>query len=491
MNNGNSGSNSGNMPPFPSPFFDHLSLGSMTLDFPNRQLSPGMNSARLPFQTIGSTPVSQTQQPQQQQSQEPFDTEKAKKNMLSVTSNLARISQQSKPDPFYNRNNNQQQGSNQQQQTPSMVTPSGTSANGSFFETSPLMSNNMMDFSTRQSPPTTTAFLSSVLGDTPNIEGKSIGQGEAGGSMDSVKNMDQAQLKQSASVVSKLMNAERKSQTHKNKDNSSKEGGGHVPPPPPPTRLFAPLSEQPVSMRPNSSSQPTAGALLGSNLIRPSRLSTNEDGFFDLPFGDFQYTFSPGEMSRSLGTSTIPESPMSSLRMYPYPNSYSSIMAPPPPQQMASTSNWPQQYQQRPTQYAQSSLSLDAARQAKDRKRPSKRDMLDDDDDDDKPKKKSKKAVKQEDPDEPRITSKHRGVCWYKRTKKWVVQTKVNGKRVHVGYFDDEEKAAEAYKNAVQGIQIKKALEAKQKSQQQQQLAAGEGQPLQSALLHQQQMTSM
>jgi hypothetical protein len=83
-----------------------------------------------------------------------------------------------------------------------------------------------------------------------------------------------------------------------------------------------------------------------------------------------------------------------------------------------------------------------------------------DDMDDIRPKKK-KKASKPVDPNEPKITSKHRGVCWYKRTKKWVVQTKVNGKRVHVGYFDDEEKAAEAYKNAVQGIQIKKALEAK------------------------------
>lgn len=92
----------------------------------------------------------------------------------------------------------------------------------------------------------------------------------------------------------------------------------------------------------------------------------------------------------------------------------------------------------------------------------------DEDEDDDeeettKPKRK-KKSSKPSDPNEPKITSKHRGVCWYKRTKKWVVQTKVNGKRVHVGYFDDEEKAAEAYKKAVQGIQIKKALEAKQRA---------------------------
>lgn len=53
---------------------------------------------------------------------------------------------------------------------------------------------------------------------------------------------------------------------------------------------------------------------------------------------------------------------------------------------------------------------------------------------------------------EPRVTSKHRGVCWYKRTKKWVVQTKVNGKRLHVGYFEDEEQAAEAYRKAVAKI---------------------------------------
>jgi hypothetical protein len=36
-----------------------------------------------------------------------------------------------------------------------------------------------------------------------------------------------------------------------------------------------------------------------------------------------------------------------------------------------------------------------------------------------------------------------------KRTKKWVVQTKVNGKRVHVGYFEDEEKAAQAYRDCL------------------------------------------
>ena len=57
--------------------------------------------------------------------------------------------------------------------------------------------------------------------------------------------------------------------------------------------------------------------------------------------------------------------------------------------------------------------------------------------------------------DEPKITSKHRGVCWYRRTKKWVVQTKVNKKRVHVGYFSDEEEAAKAYLVAVANINQK------------------------------------
>jgi len=64
-------------------------------------------------------------------------------------------------------------------------------------------------------------------------------------------------------------------------------------------------------------------------------------------------------------------------------------------------------------------------------------------------------AAKPLSPDEPRITSKHRGVCWYRRTKKWVVQTKVNKKRVHIGYFSDEEEAARAYQLAVANIHQK------------------------------------
>jgi hypothetical protein len=47
-------------------------------------------------------------------------------------------------------------------------------------------------------------------------------------------------------------------------------------------------------------------------------------------------------------------------------------------------------------------------------------------------------------------TSSYRGVCWYKRTKRWVVQIKVNGLRRHVGYFKDELTAAIAYDKALE-----------------------------------------
>jgi hypothetical protein len=336
-----------------------------------------------------------------------------------------------------------------------MVNPSGAQMIGSSFFESPMLGNTMIDYASRQlSPPTSTSFLTSVLPETPT-KGK--------GSMDPA-GLDQAKLKKSAAVVSNLMNAERHAQTQKKKDSNpdslpqAQSSSNSIST----TRLFAPL-DQAGGMRPPTSSQPTSGAMLTSNLIRPSRLSMGggEDGFFDMPFGsDFGYSFSPGEIVRTLGTSAIPESPLTqNLRMFPYSSSYTSMMAP-PPQSMASTSSWPQQYQpaqQQQRQYMPSSLADSSKAQ---KKRHSKKDL---DDDEDRPKKK-KKASKPDDPNEPRITSKHRGVCWYKRTKKWVVQTKVNGKRVHVGYFDDEEKAAEAYKNAVQGIQVKKAMEAKQKA---------------------------
>jgi len=59
------------------------------------------------------------------------------------------------------------------------------------------------------------------------------------------------------------------------------------------------------------------------------------------------------------------------------------------------------------------------------------------------------RLVNDQDPGK-KLTSKYRGVCWYKRTKRWVAQIKVNGVRKHIGYFKDEEKAALAYQLAVE-----------------------------------------
>ena len=43
------------------------------------------------------------------------------------------------------------------------------------------------------------------------------------------------------------------------------------------------------------------------------------------------------------------------------------------------------------------------------------------------------------------VTSKYKGVHWFKRDKKWVVQIGINGKHYHVGKFDNEIDAAKAY----------------------------------------------
>lgn len=45
-------------------------------------------------------------------------------------------------------------------------------------------------------------------------------------------------------------------------------------------------------------------------------------------------------------------------------------------------------------------------------------------------------------------TSGIAGVCWYKKTHKWVAQIKVNGKCIHLGYFKSIEEAASARKLA-------------------------------------------
>lgn len=42
-------------------------------------------------------------------------------------------------------------------------------------------------------------------------------------------------------------------------------------------------------------------------------------------------------------------------------------------------------------------------------------------------------------------SSKYKGVCWHKRDQKWCAQIRVDGKKTHLGHFDDEEGAAFAY----------------------------------------------
>lgn len=45
--------------------------------------------------------------------------------------------------------------------------------------------------------------------------------------------------------------------------------------------------------------------------------------------------------------------------------------------------------------------------------------------------------------------SKFKGVAWYARRNKWQVKISVEGRRIHIGYFDSEEEAAKAYDESV------------------------------------------
>ena len=49
-------------------------------------------------------------------------------------------------------------------------------------------------------------------------------------------------------------------------------------------------------------------------------------------------------------------------------------------------------------------------------------------------------------------TSKYVGVCWHKASGKWNAQIQIKGKVNHLGLFDNELEAAEAYQNALKGI---------------------------------------
>lgn len=369
----------------------------------------------------------------------------------------------------------QQQQSDQQNN----AAASSYMGNSSFFGDSPMMTSaSMMDIQTRLSPPSSTSFLNMPLPETPTNTGNKM-------SMDAGVSLDH-KLKRSAAVVTKLMNAERHIQNQREKRNDDSPG---LPQQQQQSqqRLFAPLESNPHTnnmmrqQNPSTTQQQQPGPM--TNMLRSARLSSSagEEGFFDMSFAgnDFAYQFSPGEIVRSLGGAPIPESPLTqNLRMFPYSaGAYN-------PMGVGQTPSW--QFPSHAathlppnhpltTAYSTGSvggdLSLPPSHLHHQKGKGMKRrggggrntdsDDSDEDNNDNARPRKKKKTSKPVDPNEPKITSKHRGVCWYKRTKKWVVQTKVNGKRVHVGYFDDEEKAAEAYKNAVQGIQIKKALEAK------------------------------
>jgi len=46
-------------------------------------------------------------------------------------------------------------------------------------------------------------------------------------------------------------------------------------------------------------------------------------------------------------------------------------------------------------------------------------------------------------------SSKFKGVCWHKSNKKWNAGIQINGRRKHLGSFDNETEAAKTYDEAV------------------------------------------
>jgi len=53
---------------------------------------------------------------------------------------------------------------------------------------------------------------------------------------------------------------------------------------------------------------------------------------------------------------------------------------------------------------------------------------------------------------EPIFSSIFKGVCWFKRNNKWNASITVNKKLINLGYFTDEEEASEAYQEALTRI---------------------------------------
>jgi len=49
-------------------------------------------------------------------------------------------------------------------------------------------------------------------------------------------------------------------------------------------------------------------------------------------------------------------------------------------------------------------------------------------------------------------TSKHKGVSWNKRQRKWEARLKLNGKHLFLGYFNNEDDAGQAYNDKVRQL---------------------------------------
>jgi len=51
-------------------------------------------------------------------------------------------------------------------------------------------------------------------------------------------------------------------------------------------------------------------------------------------------------------------------------------------------------------------------------------------------------------------SSQYTGVCWDKKTNKWISVIRINGKQKYLGCFNDELKASECYKSALELINL-------------------------------------
>lgn len=58
-------------------------------------------------------------------------------------------------------------------------------------------------------------------------------------------------------------------------------------------------------------------------------------------------------------------------------------------------------------------------------------------------------------------TSNFTGVSWHKTTKKWYSSIVIDGKKIHLGYFNNEEDASKYYENALNNHLLRIPIEAK------------------------------